>query len=191
MKRYFLFVCILVVVATTAMSQVSRHGNLDSALNAIPGLRSDPVQRDQLKSLLNDSFDSFDINASRRYWEFEVRGSYLIAYESGGQWTNTYFIDTTTMRIIPNKDIFVNIADTLLHRLIFQFLPIPEYFPDWRYTNLEEQRAFLLEALVNSDFALFYDGNSLTLAFDPWTSVVLPYHLVQNYLSPIWKNIFN
>jgi hypothetical protein len=190
MKRYFLLVCFLAVVATAAIAQISRRGNLDSALNAIPGLRSDPVRRDQLRRLINDSFN---LNAYRRSWDFEVRGSYLIAYEGGGGWTNTYFVDTTTIRIIPNKDLFVNTADTSLHRLIFQFLPVLDYFPDWRYANLDEQRVFIIEALANSDFALFLfrDENSLILAFDPWTDVALPYLLVQNYLSPIGRSIFN
>jgi len=202
-RRSFLFVFIFVLIGLNAFSQ-SDNKSLISTLNQIT---NNTQKRTELlvfvKNLLEHDGVSYYEELPYEYhgvdYAYAVNGKYLFVFENsyGGagssyEDTKSYIIDTELERLIQTRSLFADLANSSFQRLIIEYLSQQENF------DMVDQ-GYLRESIISTGFSLFYVKNAVGFQWDKGSisskvfgpyRIIIPYSKLQNYLTPIGKEVF-
>ena len=183
-QKIFVFFVAFLLNGITVFSQIKGE-SLDSALNKITRdkEKEEKILR-HLGLLLGATSDGITA------LEFYSKGTYLFVYQVRDGLATSLVADTKLI-LDSNEDyiekcyytsgeLFMNLSDQLFERLIFEYLP-------------KMNRSFLQKSLIKKyddyGFEFFYTRNGIYLIFGKEIAI-LPYSKIQNYLTPIGKNVF-
>ena len=171
-----------------------------SALNKITGeyqKRGDIITF--VKSVLPNKGMAFYEEFANEYhgvkYLYDENGKYFFVYEieyggSGSSYErmNTYIFDTDLLELITIEDIFINASDPSFVKLINEYLS-----KDDSFDRIDKE---FLENPTPGE--LFYSKNGVGMKWGRGTisanalsfEIVLPYTIVQGYLTPTGKDVF-
>jgi len=201
--RKLVLTIIFLLCGGIAFSQ-SDNNSLVSALNQIT---NDTRKRTELlvfvKNLLEHDGISFYEELPYEYhgvdYAYAVNGKYLFVFEKsyGGagssyEDTKSYIIDTELKRLIQTRNLFTDLANSSFQRLIIEYLSQQENF------DMVDQ-SDLRKSIIGTVFSLFYVRNAVGFQWDKGSvsaktfgayRIIIPYSKLQNYLTPIGKEVF-
>jgi len=183
-QKIFVFFVVFLLNGITVFSQIKGE-SLDSALYKITTDQEKEWKiRGNLGLLLGATSDGITA------LEFYSNGTYLFIYQVRYGFPTSLVVDTKLI-LDSNEDyivecyytsgeLFTNLSDQLFEKLILEYLP-------------KINRSLLQKSLIKNNgdygFEFFFTRNDIYLIFGNEIAI-LPYSKMQNYLTPVGKNVF-
>jgi preprotein translocase subunit YajC len=215
MRIILIFLVLFIIIGTAACNHQKKQKHIDDLTDntnvvvtqrlfpTISKITLDDEKLDELTTYINSKlmyngrafYEELAYEDHGVRYEYAVNGKYFFVTEieyggSGSSYeaSTFYIFDTELPELIPVEKIFTNLSEPSFQKLIIEYLS-----KDDSFERIDKE--FLANPWLGQ---LFYVKNGIgikwdrgTISANAWSfEIVLPYTVVQNYLTPIGKDVF-